>query len=106
VKPLAAPVTCPLRTCLCLDRYAFLEDLDDRGRSLNLLAEYVRDCKSHQGASPPQGKSRSARGEANGVWAFLSSLLSSRKKEEASPRRLVVLQKDPEPRSPEDSKPE
>jgi len=48
VVPLPAPVRCPMPACLCLDRYAFLEELPERGRSLNLLAEYVRDCRTHQ----------------------------------------------------------
>jgi len=53
LRALATPVTCPLPTCLCLDRYAFLEELPGRGRSINLLAEYVRDCRSHQQAGRP-----------------------------------------------------
>jgi hypothetical protein len=48
VLPLSAPVRCPMAACLCLDRYAFLEELPGRGRSLNLLDEYVRDCRAHQ----------------------------------------------------------
>jgi hypothetical protein len=48
VKPLAQAVQCPQAACLCLDRYAFLEDLEGRGEQMNLLAEYVRDCRAHQ----------------------------------------------------------
>ncbi len=51
LRPLAAPVTCPLPSCLCLDRYAFLEEIPGRGRAIDLLAEYVRDCRSHQQAA-------------------------------------------------------
>jgi hypothetical protein len=53
VVPLPSPVRCPMPACLCLDRYAFLEELPERGRSLNLLAEYVRDCRSHQEQMSP-----------------------------------------------------
>jgi hypothetical protein len=45
---LTEPVRCPLATCLCLDRYAFLEELPGRGRALNLLGEYVRDGRAHR----------------------------------------------------------
>jgi hypothetical protein len=93
VRPLPSRVSCPLRACLCLDRYAFLGELDGRGESLNLLAEYVRDCTAHQEAS------RDAGSNARGVWAFLASLLSPGRKAEttaAAPprRRLAVVQKE------------
>ncbi|MCA9680518.1 MAG: radical SAM protein, partial [Myxococcales bacterium] len=32
LRPRAAPVPCPQPTCLCLDRYAFLDDAEPRGR--------------------------------------------------------------------------
>ena len=49
VKPLEEPVQCPQAACLCLDRYAFREDLEGRGEQNGfLLAEYVRDCREHQ----------------------------------------------------------
>ena len=41
LEPLPTPVRCPQHVCLCLDRYAFLEELPTRGRKLDLLAEYV-----------------------------------------------------------------
>lgn len=56
VKPLASHVACPLPACMCLDRYAFLEEAEQRGGKLNLLEEYVRDCTEHQArASQPSG---------------------------------------------------
>lgn len=48
LRPLTAPVRCPQRACVCLDRYAFLEEHPRRGRSLSLLDEYVRDGRAHQ----------------------------------------------------------
>lgn len=48
LRPLTMPVKCPLRACACLDRYAFLEELDSRGREIDLLAEYVRACRAGQ----------------------------------------------------------
>lgn len=53
LRPLASPVRCPLPSCLCLDRYAFLEEHEGRGRSIDLLAEYVRDCRAHRRAARP-----------------------------------------------------
>jgi len=97
VRPLATPMSCPQSACLCLDRYAFLEENDERGQSLNLLEEYVRDCRSQQ-ADTSRGLGR----RAGRVWDRLSSIFSTPKKVEpvvASPsehrRRLVVLQKEP-----------
>jgi len=49
LRPLATPVSCPLPSCLCLDRYAFLEEVPTRGRRLDLLGEYVSDCRARQG---------------------------------------------------------
>ncbi len=51
LTPLLAPVRCPQAACLCLDRYAFLEELPGRGGALNLLGEYVRDCRAHRAAA-------------------------------------------------------
>ena len=50
LRPLTTPVSCPQPTCLCLDRYAFLDEVEARGREIDLLAEYVRDCRTHQAA--------------------------------------------------------
>lgn len=50
LEPLPRPVACPQLTCLCLDRYAFLEEVPGRGRALDLLDEYVTDCRAAQGA--------------------------------------------------------
>ena len=47
LRPLATPV-CPLPSCLCLARYAFLEEVPTRGRRLDLLSEYVTDCRARQ----------------------------------------------------------
>jgi hypothetical protein len=65
-----SPVRCQQAACLCLDRYAFLEELDGRGRSLNLLAEYVDDCTTHQDRA-----SRSLARRAGQVWERLSARL-------------------------------
>jgi hypothetical protein len=51
LRPLAAPVRCPQMSCLCLDRYAFLEELPHRGRRIDLLDEYVRECRAHQASA-------------------------------------------------------
>lgn len=50
LRALTYPAYCPQQTCLCVDRYAFLEDeaAATRGRELDLLAEYVRDCRAVQ----------------------------------------------------------
>lgn len=59
LRPLATSVTCPQPTCLCLDRYAFLDEADARGREIDLLGEYVRACRAHQSrpstSSAPEG---------------------------------------------------
>jgi hypothetical protein len=99
VRALSAPVRCPQRSCLCLDRYAFLEELEDRGRSLNLLAEYVGDCTSHQEKAGRSIGRRAAR-----AWASVSAVLPWRKKAGAASvaappqdrRRLVVVQSEAE----------
>jgi hypothetical protein len=99
VRPLASPVSCPQRACLCLDRYAFLEEIEERGRSLNLLDEYVSDCIAHRPETSASVGRRAGR-----VWEAFSSIFSPRKRKEAAPevpsepnrRRLVVLQKEPE----------
>ena len=51
IQPLARAVSCPQPVCACLDRYAFLEETESRGREIDLLNEYVRDCRAHQLAS-------------------------------------------------------
>lgn len=71
VKPLESAVTCPQPLCLCLDRYAFLEELDGRGAELNLLSEYVRDCRAHQ-----EREARTAVGTAKRAWSKLTSLFA------------------------------
>ena len=48
LSPLPTSVSCPLPACLCLDRYAFLDEIETRGRSLDLLGEYVDACRAHQ----------------------------------------------------------
>ncbi len=50
LRSLTAPVRCPQRECGCLDRYAFLEEVDGRGRAIDLLGEYVAACRAHQRA--------------------------------------------------------
>ncbi len=51
LRPLPAAVKCPQMTCLCLDRYAFLEEIPTRGRSLDLLGEYVTDVRALQASA-------------------------------------------------------
>lgn len=51
LQPLPRAVSCPLPACMCLDRYAFLEEVDSRGREIDLLGEYVRACRAHQHAA-------------------------------------------------------
>ena len=48
LTPLPHAVSCPQPACLCLDRYAFLDEVDSRGREIDLLGEYVRACRTHQ----------------------------------------------------------
>lgn len=43
----AGPVPCPSKNCVCIDRYAFLR-LTNRAKKLDLLKEYVEECKSHR----------------------------------------------------------
>ncbi len=82
VKPLESAVTCPQQLCLCLDRYAFQEELDGRGEELNLLAEYVRDCNAHQ--------AREARGVGKKIWSALTSFLAPRPRTEGA-RHLPIV---------------
>jgi organic radical activating enzyme len=53
LRPLATTVSCPLPACMCLDRYAFLDEVDSRGRDIDLLAEYVGACRAHQALKDP-----------------------------------------------------
>jgi hypothetical protein len=48
LRPLPTMVQCPQLACQCLDRYAFLDENPTRGRSLDLLDEYVRQCRAVQ----------------------------------------------------------
>lgn len=68
VLPLETSVSCPLPSCACLDRYAFLEEVPDRGQSLNLLAEYVGACTAHQGAAARRRET---------LWGRVASLFGS-----------------------------
>jgi hypothetical protein len=85
-KPLTEAVTCPQRACLCLDRYAFLEELDGRGVEVDLLAEYVRDCEAHQARH-----ARTLGGAAKRVWSALSSLVAPEQPSKTRTRRLPVV---------------
>jgi hypothetical protein len=51
LRPLTSAVRCPQPTCQCLDRYAFLDENPTRGRSLDLLDEYVTDSRAVQDAA-------------------------------------------------------
>ncbi len=44
---LKEPTICPACKCPCLDMYAFLEN-SGRGKKLDLLEEYIDNCKQHQ----------------------------------------------------------
>jgi hypothetical protein len=84
VKPLESAMSCPQALCLCLDRYAFLEELDARGRELNLLSEYVRDCRAHQ-----DREARTLGGTAKRAWSRVAALLEGAPKK--STRRLPIV---------------
>ncbi len=88
VRPLAEASTCPQTACLCLDRYAFLEELDGRGAEINLLEEYVRDCEAHQAAH-----ARTVGGTAKRVWSTITSWLEPTPEKKTPPKktRLPVV---------------
>lgn len=48
LKALGKPLTCPKQKCSCLDMYAFLLDIPDRGCELDLIREYAKACRTHQ----------------------------------------------------------
>ena len=43
-------VSCPSQHCTCLDMYAFLKNIN-RAQRMNLLEEYVEECKKHRAIS-------------------------------------------------------
>ena len=55
LRPLTSQVSCPQSSCKCLDRYAFLDENTTRGRSLDLLTEYVAQCRAVQDAPRDPG---------------------------------------------------
>jgi hypothetical protein len=69
VEVSASPVACVQPSCVCLDRYAFLEEHRERGRSLDLLGEYVAACRRHG-----QATTEAARGGDDGLWGRIAAL--------------------------------
>jgi organic radical activating enzyme len=44
----AGVTDCPFKNCACLDMYAFLEGIVERGKRLDLMQEYIDQVKTHR----------------------------------------------------------